>query len=93
MICDQCSRDKDCVSTWLSFIRTSPRRLAWLPPLVSVALHDTVANRIIRELEQGGILWVQPWASFGTPPLGLPLNVATGRAYSGVNILLLWSSW
>lgn len=23
-------------------------------------------------------------------PLGLPLNAATGRPYSGVNILLLW---
>ncbi len=56
----------------------------------TVSLHDTVTNRIIRELEQGCIPWVQPWASSGMTPLGLPLNAATGRPYSGVNILLLW---
>jgi antirestriction protein ArdC len=33
--------------------------------------------------------WVQPWA--GVPvPLGLPKNAATGRKYSGSNILILW---
>ena len=58
----------------------------------TVSLHDTVTNRIIRELEAGHIPWVQPWASSGTTPLGLPLNAATGRAYSGVNILLLWAA-
>lgn len=56
----------------------------------TVSLHDTVTNRIIRELEKGCFPWVQPWASSGATPLGLPLNAATGRAYSGVNILLLW---
>ena len=42
----------------------------------TVSLHDTVTNRIIRELEQGRLPWVQPWASSGTTPLGLPLNAA-----------------
>ena len=56
----------------------------------TVSLHDTVTNRIIRELEQGCFPWVQPWASSGMTPLGLPLNASTGRPYSGVNILLLW---
>ena len=56
----------------------------------TVSLHDTVTNRIIRELEQGCFPWVQPWASSGMTTLGLPLNASTGRAYSGVNILLLW---
>ena len=55
-----------------------------------VSLHDTVTDRIIRELEQGCFPWVQPWASSGMTPLGLPLNAATGRRYSGINILLLW---
>ncbi|MDP3736443.1 MAG: zincin-like metallopeptidase domain-containing protein [Hyphomonadaceae bacterium] len=57
-----------------------------------VSLHDTVTNRIINELEQGRFPWVQPWASSGTTPLGLPQNAATGRTYSGINILLLWSA-
>ena len=33
--------------------------------------------------------WVQPWAGV-TAPLGLPRNAATGRQYSGINILILW---
>jgi antirestriction protein ArdC len=57
-----------------------------------VSLHDTVTNRIIHELEQGRFPWVQPWASTGCAPLGLPENAATGRTYSGINILLLWAA-
>jgi antirestriction protein ArdC len=56
------------------------------------SLYDTVTARIIQELEQGRAPWVQPWASSGGPSLGLPRNAATGRTYSGVNILLLWSA-
>jgi antirestriction protein ArdC len=33
--------------------------------------------------------WVQPWANVSAP-LGLPKNAATARAYSGINILILW---
>lgn len=55
-------------------------------------LHDTVTARIISELEQGRFPWAQPWASSGKTPLGLPQNVVTGRVYSGINILLLWSA-
>ena len=58
----------------------------------SVSLHDTVTNRIIRELEQGCFPWAQPWASTGGAPLGFPENAATGRSYSGINILLLWTA-
>jgi hypothetical protein len=32
---------------------------------------------------------VQPWAG-SQRPLGLPRNAATARAYSGINILILW---
>jgi len=56
------------------------------------SLHDNVTNRIIEQLEQGCFPWVQPWASSGGTPLGLPQNAATGRIYSGINILLLWSA-
>lgn len=56
-------------------------------------LHDEVTNRIVAELEGGRIPWVQPWASAGgATPLGIPVNAATGRVYSGVNILLLWDA-
>ena len=33
--------------------------------------------------------WVQPWGNTGAP-LGLPKNAATGRPYSGINVLILW---
>jgi antirestriction protein ArdC len=34
---------------------------------------------------------VQPWSNSATSP-GLPRNATTGRAYSGVNVLILWGA-
>src|SRR3546814_6434293 len=48
-------------------------------------LYADVTAKIIAELEEGRFPWVQPWE--GRP--SLPRNAATGRRYSGVNILLL----
>jgi N-terminal domain of anti-restriction factor ArdC len=48
-------------------------------------------DKIIRELEQGRVPWVQPWAGVSAP-LGLPRSAAIGRQYSGINILILWSA-
>ena len=56
------------------------------------SLYDEVTNRIISELEGGRIPWVQPWGSVGTATPGLPRNAVTGRAYSGVNVLILWGA-
>ncbi|WP_421928668.1 ArdC family protein [Neoaquamicrobium sediminum] len=57
------------------------------------SLYDDITDKIIAELEAGRVPWVQPW---GTPEagalLGLPKNAATGRQYSGINILLLWGA-
>ncbi|HZU91401.1 MAG TPA: zincin-like metallopeptidase domain-containing protein [Stellaceae bacterium] len=56
-------------------------------------LYQEITDKIIAELEQGRAPWAQPWGSSGVKaPLGLPKNAATGRAYSGVNILILWSA-
>lgn len=56
-------------------------------------LYDDITDKIITELEAGRVPWVQPW---NTPEagalLGLPKNAATGRQYSGINILLLWGA-
>jgi antirestriction protein ArdC len=58
-----------------------------------VGLYDEITNKIIAELEAGRVPWVQPW---GTPaakaPLGMPKNAATGRLYSGINVLILWGA-
>jgi len=58
----------------------------------TMSLHDSVTARIINELEQGRVPWVQPWASSNKTPLGLPQNASSGRIYSGINILLLWAA-
>ena len=56
-----------------------------------ISLYDEVTSRIIAELEAGRLPWVQPWES-GPAPTGLPFNAATGRPYSGINILVLWAT-
>jgi antirestriction protein ArdC len=53
------------------------------------SLYQEITDRIIRDLEQGRVPWVQPWAGVAAP-LGLPKNAATGRPYGGINILILW---
>ncbi len=55
------------------------------------SLYQEVTDRIIAALEQGRVPWVQPWGG-AKAGLGLPKNAATGRRYSGVNILILWGA-
>ena len=55
-------------------------------------LYEEVTSKIIAQLEAGRFPWVQPWTGAGAPALGLPRNGATGRRYSGINILLLWDA-
>lgn len=55
-----------------------------------VSLYDDVTARIVAEIEAGRIPWTQPWDAAGFAP-GLPQNADTRRAYSGINILILWA--
>lgn len=55
-------------------------------------LYDEVTARIIAELEAGRLPWVQPWGKAGGIGPALPRNALTARAYSGVNILILWGA-
>jgi antirestriction protein ArdC len=58
-----------------------------------VSLYDDITDKIIADLEVGRVPWVQPWrGSTAGTPLGLPTNAATGRSYSGINVLLLWGA-
>lgn len=54
-------------------------------------LYADVTAKIVAELEAGRVPWVQPWDE-AKAGLGLPRNAATGNAYSGINILILWSA-
>jgi len=56
-------------------------------------LHREITAKIIAELEQGVVPWVRPWRSAGQgASLSLPKNGHTGKAYSGINVLLLWAA-
>jgi antirestriction protein ArdC len=56
-------------------------------------LYEEITGKIIAQLEAGRLPWVQPWGSSAVrAPLGLPRNAATDRAYSGINVLILWDA-
>jgi antirestriction protein ArdC len=55
------------------------------------SLYATVTDKIVGELEAGRLPWVQPWGG-ANAALGFPQNGATGRRYSGINILILWGA-
>jgi antirestriction protein ArdC len=54
------------------------------------SLYSEVTSRIIAELEEERLPWVQPWdrAVCGCT---MPQNAGTARRYSGINILILWA--
>lgn len=55
------------------------------------SLYAEVTARVIAQLEEGRLPWVQPWdgAACGCT---MPANAATGRRYSGINVLILWAA-
>ncbi|GJD94432.1 ArdC family protein [Methylobacterium iners] len=56
-------------------------------------LYREITDRIIAQLEAGCVPWVQPWGSGrGTVAVAMPRNAATARAYSGINVMLLWAA-
>jgi antirestriction protein ArdC len=55
-----------------------------------VSLYDEVTARIVAQLEQGCVPWVRPWQAGGA--FMLPVNAATARRYTGINILILWEA-
>ncbi|MCO6185207.1 ArdC family protein [Rhizobium sp. L1K21] len=58
-----------------------------------INLYSEITDKIIAELEEGRLPWVQPWGTAAAnAPLGLPRNAATARLYSGINVLLLWGA-
>ena len=52
--------------------------------------YEEITNKIVAALEAGAGNYEQPWSNLckGT----LPRNVASGKAYRGVNVLSLWAS-
>ncbi len=57
------------------------------------SLYDDITSKIIAELEAGRVPWIQPWGTAAAKaPLAMPANAATGRQYSGINVLILWGA-
>jgi antirestriction protein ArdC len=51
-------------------------------------LYAEVTARIVAQLETDVTPWIRPWSK--TPGRNVPCNAATGRPYSGCNVILLW---
>lgn len=57
------------------------------------SLYQEITDKIITELEAGRVPWVQPWGTTAArASLAMPKNAATGRCYSGINVLILWGA-
>lgn len=57
------------------------------------SLYHHITDQIIAQLDAGILPWIQPWGRSNTGAgLGVPQNAATGRRYSGINILILWDA-
>jgi antirestriction protein ArdC len=57
------------------------------------SLYTEITDKIIAELEAGRVPWVQPWGTAAAnAAIAMPRNAATGRRYSGINVLILWGA-
>ena len=55
-------------------------------------VYSRVTNKIIADLERGNLTRLQPWqAGHKAGPVSRPLH-AGGKAYRGVNVLMLWAA-
>lgn len=54
---------------------------------MSKAIYDAVTASIISELEKGAAPWVKPWT--GSVATGADRNIQSGKAYQGINRLIL----
>ena len=52
-------------------------------------IRSSITNRIVEALKQGKIPWRKPWSEV-PDPVRLPTNFSSKRAYSGINVPLLW---
>lgn len=55
-------------------------------------MYKEVTTRIVAELESGALPWLQPWRGGAGVIPSMPANAVSKRAYSGVNVFILWSA-
>ena len=54
------------------------------------AFHETVAEKLIKQLQEGTAPWQKPWEP-GEAGANMPVNPTTGKRYKGINALQLMS--
>ncbi|QOZ48726.1 antirestriction protein ArdC [Bradyrhizobium sp. CCBAU 53340] len=58
---------------------------------LKASLYEEITAHIVADLEAGIFPWARPWGtSGGNQAFALPRNAATGKVYSGINVLILW---
>ena len=58
---------------------------------VKVDSYQVVTNKIVALMEEHGTGWTKPWIGKGGSG-ARPVSVTTGKAYTGINPLLLWDT-
>ena len=61
-----------------------------VPSTKQFDVYESVTNTIITAIERGSGAFVMPWHRIGSD-ITRPVNVATGAAYRGVNVIALWA--
>jgi antirestriction protein ArdC len=59
---------------------------------MTMDIYAEVTNKIVTQLAQGVRPWQQSWATSGRSAFPVMLR-ANGEAYTGINVLLLWSAY
>jgi len=54
-------------------------------------VYQTVTDQIVEAIENGAGEWQMPWHRMGEG-LNRPVNIDTGNAYRGINIVALWAA-
>ena len=54
-------------------------------------VYQTVTDQIVAAIEAGAGEWQMPWHRAGEG-LNRPVNIDTGNAYRGINIVALWAA-
>ncbi|UWU80538.1 ArdC-like ssDNA-binding domain-containing protein [Bradyrhizobium huanghuaihaiense] len=68
--------------------KNSTRRHAAKP---KASLYEEITAHIVADLEAGVFPWARPWSTGGgNQAFALPRNAATGKTYSGIDVLILW---
>lgn len=59
---------------------------------VRADIYQTITDRIVAAIEAGAGDWKMPWHAQDGGAAVMPTNAASGRAYRGINVVMLWAA-